>query len=1150
MINKEVISEFFEGKNPLKYVVAIEVDRNSNEATLVINDPEKGKYLVRKKFKSFVYFTQTVGDYLYGGDRGKLRSAMTKFGITFKKLKTTDDKGYEPERMLKGFKYLAESTESFSTLLYFFKNGGVNIYQKKEEGKDLYPWRDEFVFCQPVEQFMIQTGIRLFKGMDDYNDIHRMQFDLETTGLNPLKNRIFQIGIKDNKPYEYKDGRVGDFEAVLETTGNDSATLRELERKNIELFSNIIRIRKPDFITGFNSEEFDWPFLKTRCEVLGIDFYKLFQGLDGSPLYTTNANLKLGAETVSYKQNNLFGFNIIDVSHSVRRAKAINSEIKQWSLKYITKFSEIAKPDRVYVPGKIIHKVWADKENDYLFNSENGEWFVYDKYNLEHNECLKDPKFKKVSGDFIIKRYLIDDLWETEQVDSIYNQASFLLSKIIPTTYMRSSTMGTAGIWQLIMMAWSYENDLAVPLGQPKKSFVGGLSRLLEVGYAVDVGKLDYAALYPNTEITHDIFPEHDISGVMKGFLIYIAETRDLYKDLKGEYEFKASQIKKELESEGLSDEKVKELKHLFDDYSFKASMYDKKQLPIKILANSFFGSFGAPYIFNWGDTNCAEETTCRGRQYLRLAIRFFMGYGMRPLLCDTDGVNFQIPESIKEVSYIPTGVHRFTKKNEGKTLYGLDAVVAKFNDEYMIGRMGMDVDDICPVTINFSRKNYANLIIKKGKEKTKLVGNTLKSNKMPVYIEEFINKGIDFLLRDDGYSFVELYYETVDNIINHRIPLSKIATKANVKSTIDDYKERIKMKNKAGNPMPRQAHMELALANDLNVTIGDTIYYINTGSKKTDGDIQTKKLDNGNIEVTLNCVLLPIDEVENNPDAVSTDYNVKKYLDMLNTRIARLLTCFEPDVRDKIIITYIKSKEIFTLNEKGRKVYSEFIQDRSYFTKAELKLCSGKPLDPIDQDDLELDLLLMDDREFEFWKRVGKVPNNMTEEAWLKSLADYEERVRLDHEYYTLKYKEDLIKFMYQNITLEEFNLWFEERKELPEKFLKKHALSVVDNICYITNKTPNLDNEILLCKMESLYKLKPLIETIDYWLKNNPKKKITQWIKKHEHEIDFNHYYSLIYGEEYDLDKIKYTPRIYKDYDALYMDEDGEVDTIDYLK
>jgi hypothetical protein len=34
--------------------------------------------------------------------------------------------------------------------------------------------------------------------------------------------------------------------------------------------------------------------------------------------------------------------------------------------------------------------------------------------------------------------------------------------------------------------------------------------------------------------------------------------------------------------------------------------------------------------------TDCAEETTCRGRQYLRLMVKFFYGkYNFRPLVGD-----------------------------------------------------------------------------------------------------------------------------------------------------------------------------------------------------------------------------------------------------------------------------------------------------------------------------------------------------------------------------------------------------------------------------------------------------------------------------------------------------------------------------------
>ena len=52
--------------------------------------------------------------------------------------------------------------------------------------------RDNFLAINPTEQFLIQTGKRLFKGMDDYEEVHRLSFDLETTGLDPKQHRIFK----------------------------------------------------------------------------------------------------------------------------------------------------------------------------------------------------------------------------------------------------------------------------------------------------------------------------------------------------------------------------------------------------------------------------------------------------------------------------------------------------------------------------------------------------------------------------------------------------------------------------------------------------------------------------------------------------------------------------------------------------------------------------------------------------------------------------------------------------------------------------------------------------------------------------------------------------------------------------------------------
>ena len=65
-------------------------------------------------------------------------------------------------------------------------------------------------------------------------------------------------------------------------------------------------------------------------------------------------------------------------------------------------------------------------------------------------------------------------------------------------------------------------------------------------------------------------------------------------------------------------------------------SANDKKQLPLKIFGNSFFGSFGAVDLFPWGDVDCAEQTTCTGRQSLRLMISWFSNLGYKPIVGDS----------------------------------------------------------------------------------------------------------------------------------------------------------------------------------------------------------------------------------------------------------------------------------------------------------------------------------------------------------------------------------------------------------------------------------------------------------------------------------------------------------------------------------
>jgi hypothetical protein len=219
-------------------------------------------------------------------------------------------------------------------------------------------------------------------------------------------------------------------------------------------------------------------------------------------------------------------------------------------------------------------------------------------------------------------------------------------------------------------------------------------------------------------------------------------------------------------------------------------------------------------------------------------------------------------------------------------------------------------------------------------------------------------------LLQGDGKSFVEYYYEYMERIYNKQIPLSKIAQRAKVKLSLDDYKKRLTEKTKSGNSMSRMAHMELALQNNLKVSLGDVIMYVNNGLKASHGDVQ-KKGDG----VQINCYMLDKDILDNDPN-LTGEYNVPRAITTFNKRIEPLLVCFKTEVREALIVNNP--------------------EDRGIFTTAQCELINGEPFEESDQDRLEEDVFKISDAEMLYWEKRGLNPYYMydlAEEGWKEKL-------------------------------------------------------------------------------------------------------------------------------------------------------------------
>ena len=89
----------------------------------------------------------------------------------------------------------------------------------------------------------MQSGKVYFRGLS-YNDLHRLQFDLETTALDPHRGRIFMVAVRDNRGLA----------TIIE------APAPEDEMRLISNLCALIRERDPDVIENHNLFGFDLPF--------------------------------------------------------------------------------------------------------------------------------------------------------------------------------------------------------------------------------------------------------------------------------------------------------------------------------------------------------------------------------------------------------------------------------------------------------------------------------------------------------------------------------------------------------------------------------------------------------------------------------------------------------------------------------------------------------------------------------------------------------------------------------------------------------------------------------------------------------------------------------------------------------------------------
>lgn len=186
IISQEVIENFLNGADAEEFIVGVEYDYPTNKIYKIIQDPVQGKIIKQDSFIPFLWVSDLSGLNFYKNSKSLQKKKMNEHGIIIEKLETKGN-----ERLENGLKFLVKSIKSYTNLTSFFREGGLDPWDDK--------YRQYFQVLSPVEQYLIDKKKRLFKGIDDYSDVYRFVFDIETTGLEPETNKIILIGVKDNR---------------------------------------------------------------------------------------------------------------------------------------------------------------------------------------------------------------------------------------------------------------------------------------------------------------------------------------------------------------------------------------------------------------------------------------------------------------------------------------------------------------------------------------------------------------------------------------------------------------------------------------------------------------------------------------------------------------------------------------------------------------------------------------------------------------------------------------------------------------------------------------------------------------------------------------------------------------------------------------
>ncbi len=359
------------------------------------------------------------------------------------------------------------------------------------------------------------------------------------------------------------------------------------EAHMLERFVDIVNAENPDILVGYNSDNFDMPYIRDRATKLNV---KIGIGTDGSGLkfmrrgYTNSALVK--------------GRIHVDLYLISRRYL----QLDRYTLERV--YKELFDELKVDVPGDEIFEYW-----------DNGG---------EKLETL----FK----------YSLDDAVSVTKIAEKLLPLSMELTRLVGQPFFDIARMATGQMVEWYLIRKAYEIEDIIPNKPSSTQYSERRGKKAEGGYVMtpvkglheNIVSFDFRSLYPSIIISKNVSPDTLVIEDPDEECHIAPELG--HKFLKKPVGFVPSIIGNILNERVRLKTQMKDAKN-----PREKQVLDVQQQALKRLANSMYGVYGYSR-FRWYRIECAESVTAWGRDFIKKTMLKAGDYGFKAIYADTDG--------------------------------------------------------------------------------------------------------------------------------------------------------------------------------------------------------------------------------------------------------------------------------------------------------------------------------------------------------------------------------------------------------------------------------------------------------------------------------------------------------------------------------